>query len=124
MDGQAADKYTTIIVEAENRIGLLTALTSTFRDLGLEVSGVVLRVTGGEWCGVSCHWRGVLWCCVSLEVSGVVLRVTGGERCGVSCHWRGVVWCCMSLVSYHKPSWDCMLMRNRCVRFPEMHKRC
>lgn len=37
VDGTADEKFTTIVVEADNRAGLLTAMTATFRDLGLEV---------------------------------------------------------------------------------------
>lgn len=37
VDGATDDKFTTIVVEADNRAGLLTAMTATFRDLGLEV---------------------------------------------------------------------------------------
>lgn len=37
VDGASDDKFTTIVVEADNRAGLLTAMTATFRDLGLEV---------------------------------------------------------------------------------------
>lgn len=37
VDGTSDDKFTTIVVEADNRAGLLTAMTATFRDLGLEV---------------------------------------------------------------------------------------